>query len=87
MRRAAILAVCLLAACADDRGFRKVVSTTRVGYYQGHDELDFVHGSKDAGGENYGFTISIEPLAFLEPPTIVQIQQPPPAPAPETKPK
>jgi hypothetical protein len=85
LRKAALLAACLLASCTTERDWRKVASTARVGYYQGHDEMDFVHGSKDANGDNYGFTLSIQPLAFLEPPTIVQIQQP--QPQPETKPK
>lgn len=86
MRRVAILAAVLLASCTTERDWRKVASTARVGYYQGHDNMDFVHGSKDADGENYGFTLSIEPLAFLEPPTIVEVKQPAVPPTPQTPP-
>lgn len=54
----------LLASCTTAEHFQSAIYSAEVGYYQGSAEMDFVHGSKDAAGDNYGFFVSIHPFAW-----------------------
>lgn len=66
-------------ACKTQREWQQVASTVRLGYYQGQTDTDgSFRVGKEFGtdSENYGFTLSFQPLAYLEPPKEVRIVGP-----------
>lgn len=68
------LAICITAFCAcSSKRANKVLSTARIEYGQSDDALNGVGEKRSFEGEGSWVAVSIQPLAYLEPPTHVVI--------------